>query len=280
MLQRGNPISMAHPSGVGTMMISPSNPSIQQQFMPKPEMIEQSIGDLKTKVPMYWTPQGPQMRTPQFAPKAIGPQSSADPDTAPAVAPATAPQGRPSPGPTPTVASAQNAPVLPSSPANATAGTPSAPGGPPVQVASLDPNAAFALAAKGAGGPDAAKPPETEKPPLGKLAANDAALRQIFGDQMVDAMLQNQNIKQQNTLDEEAGKKAGEFAGKKYDTLSGNAQTGRKLMNNVDLALHMVNDPRFAAGIFSGPKNWCNGLKQVCLVKDEIFQNCSIANGR
>lgn len=226
MLQRGQPITMDDPRGTGgKIMIDPNNPGTQQFFAPPPHYVPSEIGDIKTQRPIMIGPDGkPYLVSPQRVAPGMGPRSEA----APTAAPAVAPQGAPAGGATPVVATQNNAPAAPAVPSAA-----------PVQVASNDPTAGFQEAAAKGDAPAA----ET---PLAKMA--QAGPPPGVDPEDWAAYTQKKNFDVNKKLDEEAGGKQIEFGAKKYDTLTSQAQTARKLLPQIDLARSLMDDPQFQGG--------------------------------
>ncbi|KAH0547883.1 hypothetical protein GP486_008376, partial [Trichoglossum hirsutum] len=247
-IRQNQPIEMAYPGG--KVLINPRDHT-QQQFIAEPVKGESKIGDISR--PIVQVPDGKgnliQMPVihppaPEAAPAApaVGPRSEAAPSPAP-TGPTAAPTGAPATGAGPEPTPAPNAPTA------------------PVQVASTDPAAAFTAAGAGSG-PRPVIPPVPNIPttPFGKFAASGAAPPGIDPqDWAAYTGKKDYDIKQ--SINEDSQKKAADFAAKKYDTLSTQAQAARKQMPNLDLALTLMNDPNFHSGITAGLQDTWARLK-------------------
>lgn len=258
---QNQPIDIPYPGG--TVRVNPNNPS-QQQFIPEGHWGKSEIGDIKHDNFLIPNGHGGVEQAPINTPAApIGPRSDAGPVTG---TPAAAPQGGPPLGAAPVQASAQNAPAAPPAPPQA-----------PIQVASLDPTAGVAAAA---GNPPAQTPAPTPVAAQGAPAVPATPLTKMVqaapppgvSQQDWDAYTQKKSYDNQTALDQDRAKakievdkgaqdKAVEFAAKKYDTLSTQAQSARKMAPNLDLALALTNDARFHSGILAGPQDLVARLK-------------------
>lgn len=258
--QQDQPISMAYPGG--TVLIDPRDPR-RQQFIPEGHWGKTKLGDMEKDNFLVPNANG-SISQPPPPPVAPGPRSDATP---PAATPSAAPQG----GPTPTAASvqaaAQNVPAAPASPSEA-------PMAAPVQVASLDPTAGIAPAPEKPGSTPKGAGYEHFNPESGKIekVSDDAKVAEAatpnnplakwaqaslpgglslnnFSAQDTDDYARKKAFDIKNAVDEEAQKKGVDFATKKYDTLSTQAQSARKQMPNLDYALALMNDPNFYSGL-------------------------------
>lgn len=301
---QGQSIELPYPGG--HVLIDPRNPT-RQQFIPDLQKGTTKMGDME--VPNYQTV-GPNGASPgiqvnpiQPAPAPPGPQSSA----APAVAPAG--PAAPPAGPMPVTAQAAPAaptppPVAPSPPPVQVASLDPAAGAAkaaaqeeltPVQkqmMAMAGPNqpvTGLGPAAAAGPSPVAAKPPVEEPPaatpvaasgapatPLGKLSANDDAIKRMVGPEMFEAYKQKKAYEQGQALDQEAAKAkieidkeaqndSNKLATKRYDVQSAAGQAARKQMPNLDLGLALMNDPNFHSGLLSGAQDAWARLKSATL---------------
>lgn len=288
---QGQPIELPYPGG--HVIVDPRNPS-RQQFIPDLQKGTSKLGDME--VPNYQTI-GPSGATPniqvnpiQSPPPPPGPQSNAAPAVAPGAPPA-APVG-------PMPVTAQTAPVAPTPPP--TALSPS-----PVQVASNDPAAGVTKAAAqeeltpvqkqmlAMAGPDqpvtglgpalakpeaapeatpvAAETPKATIPPntaLGKLAANDDAIKRFVGPELFEAYKQKKNFEQGQAVQQkqreadidvaaDAAKEGNKLNSKRYEDLQNNANAAADQRNNIATARALTNDPNFYAGLANGVvENW------------------------
>ena len=280
-LQQGQPVPVPYPGG--KVLIDPLNPS-KQQFVPDLQNgIKKLPGGLEKPYPytVMPGPNGTVIQSPANVPVPAGPQSNAAPTAAPAGAPAPAA----APGPV----TAQTAPQAPVTP-------PEMPPQAPVQVASLDPTAGvakaagqepltpteqqlMALAKQGQPASPAATPVAAQEPAPApqQVAANGVApptnpLAQAirtkppssdYSDEDWKSITGYQDLDRQNAIDKEAGIKGVDASMKKYDTLSTQAQTARKLMPSIDTALALMKDPNFDSGIGSNEVLSWNKLKSA-----------------
>lgn len=276
---QGQPAAIPYMGGV--VLINRRNPSAQQ-FIPNVTWQTKKIGDISVPFAAIPDGRGGFYDAPIASPSAGTPQAAGSP----AAAPTVAPQAAPTASPATIQASVQSPSAAPASPANA-------PAKPPVEVASLDPTAGAAEAAKEEGQPGVI-PTEAETPqtasatagapqvapaagaaspgatsPLTQLAANDDALKSFVGPEAWQAYQQEKNYNVQKDLEEDAGKQQNKIAFKAYDTLTNNAQQARHLIPNVQLALAMLNDPRMHTGLLSGAQDAWSRLKAAVLPADQ-----------
>ena len=238
-IRQNQPIEMAYPGG--KVLIDPRDPT-HQQFIPEGHWGNSKIGDIER--PIFLTPsgQGPIIQSPVVHPPApaVGPQSNASPAAAPTAAPTGAPPIVTGSGP----ALAENAPVTPDK---------------PIQVASTDPAAAFAE--KGAGPREVIPPaPNIPTSPFERFAASSAAPPGVDPQDWA-AYTGKKAFDIKQSVNEDSQKKAADFAAKKYDTLSSQAQAARKQMPNLDLALTLMSDPNFHSGLSAGLQDTWARLK-------------------
>jgi len=249
--QQNQPIVV--PYAGGKVVIDPLNPT-RQQFIPDLQTgIKKLPGGLEKPAPYTVSPVpgGPGINVnPGAVAPAPGPRSEAAPPVAPAINPV-----------------AQNADAPPATPVvppqlAAGAAPPSAVPAAPVRVASLDP----------AAGVGAAAPPAQAAPqaPANSVMAQTNPLAQAirtkppssdYSQEDWDSITGYQDLERQNALDKEAGVKGVDNAMKKYDTLSSQATTARKLMPNLNIADALMKDPNFYSGLGSNEVLAWNRLK-------------------
>lgn len=249
----------------GRVLINPLNPT-QQQFIPEIKWGKSKIGDIETDAGYTTDGRGNIIQNPIQRPAAVGPRSDAAPG---AVAPAGAPAA---PAAAPGSAVAQNASAVTAAAPEAVPNT----GG--VQVASLDPAAGVAEAARTVAQPEFPAPLPDPKNPLAQwaqatppgVAMPTGTAAQAGGLNLgsIDPLLTEdyQRKKAFDTkaaVDEDAQKKGAEMAMKKYDNMSTQAQSARKLMPNLDLALALMEDPNFNSGLAHGVKDVWQRLKDA-----------------
>jgi lysozyme len=251
MQHRGDTISVASPTGVGSYLIDPLNPQNQQYMAAPPKDLETDIGGIKSpKVLRYDQAGRPILESPMRMYPGMGPRSEATPNQAPAAAP----QGLPGPEAAPVQAGASSAPQAAAGPTK------------PVQVASLDPSAGVSLAAAGTtpkamgAEPAAATTPQS---PLTKFAASGAPPG--IDPEDWAAYQGKQAADRENTLETEKQKGQITSGQKRYDQFTSAALEATKAMPNVDLALEMMNDKNFNAGLLSGAKDVWNRFGEAVL---------------
>lgn len=261
MLKRGQTVEMRSPTGVGTILVDPNDPRVQQYIAPEPHWGTKKVGETGVEYPTATTfdsqgrpivvapgatPTAPMQRSPILN----SPRSEAP------VAPTEG--GLPTNG-VPGIPVTENAPAVPATVPDV-----------PVQVASTDP-AAGVTATVG-------KPtvPPVVPTPVGPLAQamqtappgvsqGDFDTIQGLKKAKLDAdAAQHQRINNMD-VDKEAQTKAADAAIKKYDSLSTQAASARKLMPNLDLALALMNDPNFHSGLLSGAQDTWARLKTAAL---------------
>lgn len=265
--QQDQPITMPYPGG--NVIIDPRDPR-RQQFIPDLQKGTKKIGDMET--PSYGTVGpggagggGMQYSPAQQAPAAVGPRS----EGAPPAAPTGGSQGAPAIVPV----TAQNAPAAPTPAPEAVPNT----GG--VQVASNDPTSGVVAAKTGGDQLPGGAPPH----PLAQLAqatppgATEEQLKlNNFAPQDVQDYTAKKNYDQEKALEQKQGEskiaveqgaqtKAADFAAKKYDTLSTQAQAARTQAPNLDLALAMLNDPNIHQGLLHGAQDVWARFKAAAL---------------
>jgi hypothetical protein len=253
-IRQNQPIELPYPGG--KVLIDPRDPT-QQQFIAEPHWGESQIGDIHRPIMLTPNGQGGIVQAPVIHPPSPGMPQGAPPGPRSEAAPAGAPGG-PLPPSSPGVpAAAQNAP----------AATPS----PPVQVASANPSDAFALVAPKAqppipGVPPTAAPgtPTQPQTPFAKFAANMSPPPGIDPEDWA-AYVGKKNFDTNKEVDVDAQKKSADFAAKKYDTLSTQAQAARSQAPNVDMALAMLNDPNMHQGLVHGVQDVWSRFKAAAL---------------
>lgn len=246
---QNQPVSIPYMGGA--VVVNPNDPT-KQQFIPEGKWGTSKIGDIERQVFQYPDGKGGVIQAPVIRPPAggaspvpgIGPRSDGAPAAAPVV---PVPAGGPIP---PTLA--ENAPTAPA-------------GGPeiPIQVSSTDPTAGISatvpkpavLAAATDNTPTPA--PLTRLAQLGPPPGIDPTDWEAYsGKKAFDNKMD---------IDLDSQKKGAEAAVKKYDNLSTQAQSARKLMPNLDLALALMSDPNFHSGLLSGVQDTWSRFKSAAL---------------
>lgn len=279
-IQQNQPIDIPYPGGV--VRVNPNNPT-QQQFIPELKWGKSKLGDMEKDIGLTYDGKGNVIQAPAVQGRTVGPRSEADPVVAPAVAPAGGPAAPAMPG----SAVAANAPAAPVVAPEAVPNT----GG--VQVASLDPAAGVAAAAAKAASPF----PEPDVDPANPLAkwaqATPPGVPQTgntvtgpaggglnlsgFTQQETEDYAKKKAFDVKTAVDEDALKKGADMAMKKYDNMSTQAQSARKLMPNLDLAITMMEDPNFSSGLLHGVKDtWqrfkdATGIEKMSNAPNEAF---------
>jgi hypothetical protein len=258
-IAQGQPIAVPYMDGA--VLVDPRNPT-HQQYMPNVHWGESQIGDIKRPIALIPDGRGGLIQAPVMhppTPGAAGPRNDAGPAATPTAAPGEAPPVQAGNGP----AVAQNAPAAPTGAPNA-----------PVQVASMDPTAGIAAA----GGKPQVAPPVPDSviqatqaaqkaqaaTPFGRFAANTAAPPGIDPEDWA-AYTQKKAFDVGQNVNEDSQKKAADFAAKKYDTLSTQAQAARTQAPNLDLALAMMNDPNIHQGLLHGVQDTWSRFKAAAL---------------
>lgn len=257
MLNRGQTVTMDAPGGMGKVMIDPNNPNVQQYIQNAPHFGKVKTGDIEREEMISSDKFGNPIRF--RAPRVTFPTPGSPRSE---VAP-TGGAGEPS-GP-PVVGNSAVSESAPAAPAVAPEGG--------VQVASLDP-------AAGVGAPGA----EPVAPGGTKVAASEGAatpLTRLQGlkappgvdqeDWDANTALSNQKL--QHELEKEAGTKSIDAGLKKYDTLTSQASTARKLMPQIALARSLMDDPNFRGGWGSAVTDELKRMKEALL--GDKFANAS-----
>lgn len=259
-MQQNQPIEV--PVTGGRVLINPLNPT-QQQFIPEAKWGRNKVGDIETDAQFTSDGRGNIIQAPVIRPPAtVGPRS----DAAPAVAPAAAPQGGPA---APAASGSAVASAAPAAPVAAPEAVPNTGG---VQVASLDPAAGVTEAAKGE--PKAEPVADTplskwaQATPPGAAPAAGAKANGSLNLNSVDPTLASDYATKKafdtkTEVDKDAQIKGAEMAMKKYDNMSTQAQSARKLMPNLDLAMTLMEDPNFNSGLAHGLKDVWQRLKDA-----------------
>lgn len=257
-MQQNQPIEV--PVTGGRVLINPLNPT-QQQFIPELKWGKSKIGDIETDSGYTTDGHGNVIQAPIQRPGITnGPRS----DAVPAAAPAVAPQGgTPAPAVAPTSV-ANNAPAAPVAAPEAVPNT----GG--VQVASLDPAAGVAAATKAAEAPSENPLAKwAQATPPGAAPATGAAMQASglnlgsVDPQLVEDYQRKKAFDTKAEVDKDAQVKGTEMAMKKYDNMSTQAQSARKLMPNLELASTLMEDPNFSAGLLHGVKDTWQRFKDA-----------------
>lgn len=273
-MQQNQPIEV--PVTGGRVLINPLNPT-QQQFIPELKWGKSKIGDIETDSGYTTDGRGNIIQAPIQRPGITnGPRSEAVPGGP--VAPAVAPQG------TPAVAPALGSAVASATPAAPVAAPEAVPNTGGVQVASLDPAAGVAEAAKVAepAAPDnplakwaQATPPGVAMP--AGTAANGSLNLNSVDPVLAEDYARKKAFDNKAEVDKDAQVKGTEMAMKKYDNMSTQAQSARKLMPNLDLATSLMEDPNFSSGLLHGVKDtWqrlkdATGIAQMSNAPNEAF---------
>lgn len=273
-MQQNQPIEV--PVTGGRVLINPLNPT-QQQFIPELKWGKSKIGDIETDSGYTTDGRGNIIQAPIQRPGITnGPRSEAAPGGP--VAPAVAPQG------TPAVAPALGSAVASAAPAAPVAAPEAVPNTGGVQVASLDPAAGVAEAAKVAepAAPDnplakwaQATPPGVAMP--AGTAANGSLNLNSVDPVLAEDYARKKAFDNKAEVDKDAQVKGTEMAMKKYDNMSTQAQSARKLMPNLDLATSLMEDPNFSSGLLHGVKDtWqrlkdATGIAQMSNAPNEAF---------
>jgi hypothetical protein len=257
-MQQNQPIEV--PVTGGRVLINPLNPT-QQQFIPELKWGKSKIGDIETDSGYTTDGRGNIIQAPVQRPGVNGPRSEVIPGGP--IAPAVAPQGGPTAPASPASAVASAAPAAPVAAPEAVPNT----GG--VQVASLDPAAGAAAAAKAAeAAPDnplakwaQATPPGVAMP--AGTAANGSLNLNSVDPVLAEDYARKKAFDTKAEVDKDAQVKGTEMAMKKYDNMSTQAQSARKLMPNLELASTLMEDPNFSAGLLHGVKDTWQRLKDA-----------------
>lgn len=261
MLRRGQTIEMRSPTGVGTVMVDPNDPRVQQYIAPEPHWGTKKVSSEGIEQPTATTFDAQGRPIVVAPPSAVngsfhpvnGPRSEAAP-----VAPAGA--VLPSNG-TPGTPAAENAPVSPT-------GAPEM----PVKVVSTDPAAGVAATV---GRPTVPAVPSPVSPLAQAMRTAPPGISQEDFDTIQgmrkaknDAEAAQHQIINNMDVDKDAQQKTAEFAIKKYDTLSTQAAAARKQMPNLDYASALMNDPKFYSGFAA---NEVTAIKKVMAAFPGMF---------